>query len=388
MRKHFDIIVIGLGAMGSAAVYQLARRGAHVLGLDRYEPPHTFGSSHAETRITRLAVGEGASYIPLVARSHEIWRELEASSGRALLFETGGYIVEAGSSEVTGHWGNFVGRTAEVARQAGVPYELLTPAEVRARQPVLLIEDQDQVGFEPTGGVVLSEAAITTQLTLARQLGAAIQINEMVTEVKWTAAEVTVKTTKGRYTAGQAIVAAGAWIRDFVPLAQQNHFRITRQVAYWFAPENPAAFSTNCFPFFLYIGRTPAEYFGAFPMPPHGIAGVKVLTEQYAEATDPATVQREISAEEINYFYHTFVARRLTGLTSRCVQAAACLYTHTPDADFVIDHHPDSRRILIASPCSGHGFKHSAAVGECLAQLLLEGKSKIDIQPFAFARLQ
>lgn len=389
MSNQYDLIVVGLGGMGSAALYQAAKAGFNVLGIDRFMPPHEFGSSHAETRITRLAVGEGPEYLPLVARSHEIWRELEAETGQRLLYQPGLYIIARNSASSTSdsHWDRFVHRTADVAAAADVPYEIRTPEQVRAHVPQVLIQDDDDAGFEPTGGVVLSEQAVKTQLKLAQQLGAATQFDAPVVDIEFDANSVTVMTERDRYEAEKAIISAGAWMRDFLPSAKQDLLRVTRQVVYWFEVEERAAFSTDQFPGVLWLGDTTEDYMGIFPIPPHCLPGIKVLTEQFHTAADPATVPRTVTQDEIEQFYQEFVARKLTGVTPNCIKASVCLYTNTPDEHFIIDHHPDSERVIVASPCSGHGFKHSAAIGESMVQLAMNGKSEIDLSSFGFARL-
>lgn len=387
MGHHYDLIIVGLGAMGSAALYQAAKSGVNVLGIDRYSPPHEFGSSHAETRITRLAVGEGPEYLPLVARSHEIWRELEAQMGQPLLYQPGLYIIARNDAASTAdsHWDRFVQRTADVAASANIPYEIRSPAQVQAHIPQVLIGENDTAGFEPSGGVVLSERAVEMQIKLATEAGAAVQTDEPVRDVQFDADGVTVITQRDRYQANKVIVSAGAWMKDFFPTVQKDLLRVTRQVVYWFEAEDQAAFSTDRFPGILWLGNTTEDYMGIFPAPP-GSSGIKLLTEQFHTATDPATVSRAITQDEIDHFYQNFVARKLMGLTAKCVKSAVCLYTNTPDDHFIIDHHPDSERVIVASPCSGHGFKHSAAIGEAMVQLAMSGTSTIDLSLFGFAR--
>ena len=383
----YDTIIIGLGAMGSAALYQSAKRGARVLGIDQFDPPHTNGSTHGETRVTRLAVGEGPEYIPLVARTHEIWRELEAQTGNGLLHESGGYIFcPKGGGAGWHNDGDFVEATVDLARRYEIAHEHLNAAEVRQRHPVIQLGDHFHAYYEPTGGVVDPEGAIRAQLGLARTLGAEIRPNERVLSINHTIDGVTVVTDQGRYQADNAIVSAGAWVNSFLPTQTQTSFGIYRQVMYWFEADDLEQFSVDRFPFLLWIDTTKEDYFGAFPVAPGHQQAVKLLTEQYIESCDPDTVQREITQAEIDAFADRFIPRNLLGLSKRCIAAKACLYTVTPDEHFVIDQHPDSDRILIVSPCSGHGFKHSAAIGESVAQRTLEGASQIDLSAFSFAR--
>lgn len=386
--NQFDLIVIGLGGMGSAALYQAAKAGVNALGIDRHTPPHEFGSSHAETRITRLAVGEGPEYLPLVARSHEVWRELEAETGEPLLYQSGLYIIARNSASGTAdsHWDRFVHRTADVAASVDIPYQIRTPEQVRTHVRQVLIEDGDDAGFEPTGGVVLAERAVDTQIKLAQKLGASTRFDEPVVDIAFDADSVTVVTAQGRYRAAKVIVSAGAWMSEFFPSAKRDLLRVTRQVVYWFEVEDRARFSTDCFPGILWLGDTTEDYMGIFPVIPNGLPGIKLLTEQFHTATDPHSVLRTVTQDEIDHFYQTFVARKLTGVTRNCIKAAVCLYTNTPDEHFIIDHHPDSDRVIVASPCSGHGFKHSAAIGELMVQWAIDGESEIDLSSFSLAR--
>lgn len=374
--------------MGSAALYQLARRGARVVGLDQFAPPHEFGSTHGESRITRLAIGEGAAYVPLARRTHEIWRELEAAGGEPLLHLTGGYIFCPDEEGAAFHGqSDFVVRTAEIAAAHHIPHRVCSAAEVRRQLPMVRLGDEYHAYFEPTGGVANPERAVAVQLRLAEKLGAAVHKGERVLGYRYAADGVTVTTNKGSYAADKVIVAAGAWVKDFLPEAWRRPFAIYRQVFYWFEAEDLAAFAAERFPFIIWIGEEQADFYSIFPVVAGNTAAVKMVTEDYLETTDPERVAREVSQAEIDHMYHHFIQRKIDGLTANCVKARICLYTNTPDEHFVIDFHPESQRVIIASPCSGHGFKHSAAIGEMLAQLALEGASEIDAQPFRLERL-
>lgn len=382
----YDLIIIGLGGMGSAALYQAAKRGAKVLGIDRFSPPHENGSSHAETRVTRLAVGEGAQYIPLVARAHEIWGELEQETGQKLLYQPGGYIICPQENSAKFHGDSdgedFVTATQKLAQAHGIKHELVTGAELRARHPRILVQDRDHAIYEPTGGYVLSEAAVATQIELAIKHGATVRTDEPVTDLKLEPGGVTIKTAEGSYHAERAIVSAGAWVNDFLPQRQQTHFKIYRQIVYWFEVEEPADFDIAHWPFLLWLGETLDQFYGSFSLVPGGVPGLKMLTEQYVADCDPNTVTRKVTPAEIEHFYQALATQRLAGITPTCIKATACLYTNTPDEHFVLDQHPETDRVLIASPCSGHGFKHSAAIGESLVQWALEGQSQIDLSAF------
>jgi sarcosine oxidase len=377
-----DVVVVGLGAMGSASLYQLARRGAHVIGVDRFHPPHDQGSSHGESRITRQGIGEGEEYVPFALRSHEIWRELEADTGAALLFPVGGLLLarESGSARHHGQ-GDFVARSIAAARRFGIAHEVLSAGEMQARFPPFRLVG-DEIGYyEPGAGYLSPERCVAAQLDRAGALGASMRTGEVVLRIAPRAADVEVVTDRATYTAARAIVTVGAWAPALLGDPFAKLLRVYRQVLCWFAPEEPAAFAPGAFPIFIWIhGGTATDYFYGFPRVSEG---VKLASEQFSETTDPHRVSRAVSPDETAGVYATHVRGRLAGISARCLRAETCLYTVTPDSRFIVDRHPESDRIIVASPCSGHGFKHSAALGEALADLALTGKSRLDLAPFA-----
>lgn len=379
-----DVVVVGLGAMGSASLYQLAGRGARVIGIDRFRPPHDHGSSHGESRITRQAIGEGPEYVPFVLRSHEIWRELESETGEGLLFQVGGLLLARDSGSVQHHGqGHFVDRTIDAARQYGIAHEVMRAGEMQARFPPLRLVG-DEIGYyEPGAGFVRPERCVAVQLDRARALGAVARTGETVRRIVPRAGDVEVVTDRETYTADRVIVTAGAWMGTLLGGTFTKLLSVYRQTLFWFAPDEPAAFVPGAFPIFIWIhGATATDYFYGFPLVSEG---VKLASEQFVETTDPDRVVREVGPEESASMYATHVRGRLAGLTDRCLRAETCLYTVTPDSRFVIDRHPESERVVVASPCSGHGFKHSAAIGEALAELTLLGRSRLDLSPFSLA---
>lgn len=383
---HRDLIVVGLGAMGSAALRSAAESGASVLGIDRYSPPHRFGSSSAESRITRLAIGEGPQYLPFVARSHEIWRDLEARSGHQLLYQPGGYTLCPPSPAHLERWGNFVTQTQNVARDAGLSFERRTRAEFSAHLPAVTVTDE-MIGFEPTGGIVLSELAVDVQLRLARASGAEIVTDTAVTGVEPTIDGAVVIAGGRTFTADRVIVTTGPWFSQLAPPVDAAGVEVTRQVVFWFEADDPSRYSADHFPFLIWAGDRAEDYLGVFPIVPGGTPGLKVLGEQFTDSTTVDIVDRAVTDDEIRSFHERFVAPRLDGVTNNCVRAEVCLYTNTPDDHFLIDHHPESEHVVYASPCSGHGFKHSAALGEALAQLTTSGASDLDLRVFGRDRL-
>lgn len=371
--------------MGGAAALQLAKRGARVLGLDRLDPPHGLGSSHGDTRVTRLAIGEGDHLTPLVMRSHELWREIELERGANLLSETGALIVSSDKNAAKTHVEGFFHKTVAAAEKFGIAHELLDAAQIRARFPQFHVRDDESGYFEPTAGFVRPEECVRAQLALARKHGADLHTNETVLGFEPSSDGVVIVTDKGRYTAGKIIVAAGPWLPDLLGGRLAALFQIYRQVQFWFDVQPAEEFVSPRFPVFIWELQNSKQGLYGFPAldGPHG--GIKLASERFEQTTTPQSARREVSESEIDAM-RALVAPNLSGVTGRCLRATACLYTVTPDFGFVIDRHPDSERVLIASPCSGHGFKHSPAIGEALAEWALEGKSRLDLKPFGLAR--
>ncbi len=386
--NQYDLAVVGLGAMGAAALYQASKRGARALGIDRYAPPHTLGSSHGDTRITRQAIGEGEMYMPFIRRSNEIWRELEAAAGVQLFHQSGGLIIAPKTGGASFHVsGDFVKISAGLAEKHGIRHELLDADDIARRAPQLTPRPTDLAYYEPEAGVLRPERCIEAQLRLARQAGAVIRTGERVTGYTARADGVTVVTDAGSISADKLILAAGAWMVDLLPEANRAGIRVCRQLIHWFAADDLSAFRPERFPFVIWIGERAEDFWSVFPAPADGVPGVKVVTEQYHSACHPDAVARAVTAAESADMYHRLTVPRIRGISERVARAEACLYTVTDDEHFVIDFHPASERVVVASPCSGHGFKHSPAVGEALAQLALEGESEFDISAFNLARL-
>lgn len=382
MSGPYDVVVVGLGAMGSAALYQLAKAGARVRGIDRFAPPHAHGSTHGDTRITRLAVGEGAEYVPLAVRSHELWREIEARTGEALLTVTGGVVLAVPGSR--GHHGaeDFLATTVATAQAHDIAHEVLDSAALAERLPPFALTGEERGVFEPSAGFVRPERAVAAQLRLAREHGAEIATGERVIA----AGEGRVVTDAGEHSAGTIVLSAGPWMAELRPELAPL-FTVTRQVLHWFDLEPGTYEAHRDLPIFIWItGDGPEAFFYGFPAIDGPRGGLKVASEQFRATTTPATCSREVAPGESEQLHARLLASRLPGLRPRTVKATACLYTSTADSRFVIDAHPGDDTLLIVSPCSGHGFKHSAAIGEAVAQRALTGVSTIDLQPFALRR--
>ena len=384
----FDTIVLGLGAMGAATAYQLAKRGTSVLGIDRFAPPHDRGSSHGESRITRLAIGEGTHYTPLAMRSHEIWREVEKETGSDLLTVTGGLMISSARKTSKLHVENFFGNTVAAAERYGIAHQMLDSADIRQRFPQFNIRDGETGYYEYDAGFLRPEACVAAQIALARKHGAEIHPGETVLGFDASDRGVTLRTDKGTYAAERLVISAGAWLPELLGGEYAKIFKIYRQLLFWFAVKGPIApFEKGTFPIFIWELQGPDQAIYGFPAIDGARGGVKVATQQYRATTTPETVNRNISDEEIAAMYENSVAPYLPALDRECLKAVSCLYTVTPDAGFVIDAHPKSERVLIVSPCSGHGLKHSAAIGEAIAQRIIDGQSRLDLSAFTFARL-
>ena len=359
MSERWDVIVTGLGAMGSAAVRELARRGLRVLGLDRYAPPHAHGSTHGRTRIIREAYFEHPAYVPLVQRAERLWMELEREVGERLFVRTGGLMI--GPEQ-----GQLVRGARASAQQHDLPYELLTSAEVRDRFPVLAPEPHAIALLEPRAGVLFPEACVRALLSCAARDGAELHTAEPILTWRVEGGAVRVATAIGEYVADRLVLALGPWLPEFLNGAQIQ-LRIERQMQHWFTPRaRDEEFSPDNLPIALW--ETSERMF--YTIPDFG-DGVKIAVHHEGEITDPQRVRRTISEQE-DANARALVDRFLPDAGGDLRDRAVCLYTNTTDGHFVIDHHPVHDEVVLASPCSGHGFKFATVVGEIVAKLIAE----------------
>lgn len=386
MNPSFDVAVIGLGAMGSATLYQLAKRGIRAIGIDRFAPPHAEGSTHGETRITRRGIGEGEAYVPLAVRSHEIWRELEAETGQSMLFEVGSIVISQANDNVErpGRTG-FIRRSITAAQRFDIAHEVLSADDIRQRFPNLTPTDEEIGYYEPGGGYLMPERCVAANLDMARRHGATIRLGEIVTVIATDGEGVSITYGGETIHAGQAIVTAGAWAGGLLGAPFDRLLKPTRQVMHWFAlaPDAPKQWLNS--PVYMWPhGEEEDGFFYGFP----SLDGISVKTadEFYGAASDPNAIDRNVPLADSQRMHAAHLAGRLAGVTNRPVRTATCIYTATPDSAFLIDRHPDCPAILVASPCSGHGFKHSAAIGESLAQWAIDGAPVIDLSAFSLAR--
>ena len=385
MNKSFDTIVAGLGAAGSATTYQLAKRGARVLGIDRFSPPHAHGSSHGETRITRLAIGEGAHYTPLAMRSHEIWREIEQATDRELLVQTGGLIISGQTSTAAMHVRGFFDNTVLAARKHAIPHELLDASAIRRRFPAFNVRDGDVGYYEPSAGYLRPEACVDAQLLLAENHGAELKRNETILGFENQPEGVLVHTSTDTYRARTVVLSVGPWLPAFLDPSHVHLFKVTRQVLFWFEPRAALEiFQAPRFPVYIWEPQNATQAVYGFPALDGD--GVKIASGAYGSPVTPEDANREVSAGEIDTMYREVVQPQFPNLSATCAKAVTCLYTVTPDAGFVIDRSTHNPNVLIVSACSGHGFKHSAAIGEAIAELILNGRSRFDLSPFRLSR--
>lgn len=371
MQTHPDVIVIGLGAMGSSAASQLAQRGARVLGLDRFTPPHAFGSSHGQTRIIREAYFEDPLYVPLVQQAYRLWRELEEQSGSRLLQRTGALMI--GPAD-----GVLVRGARLSAEQHGLAHELIAADEVVRRFPVLRPEPGMVAVWEPRAGVLFAEACVEAQIAQARAHGAQLRFGERVLGWRADGSGVQVETERGRHHAGRLLITAGAWAPALLP-AQVLPVSIERQVFHWFEPlAEAAAFGISRCPVHLWE-KAPGRYF--YGLPDVG-DGVKVGIHHEGAITTAEGVDREVHEHEVTEM-RRLVRRFIPAADGPLRASSVCLYTNTPDGHFWIDRHPEHPQVLIASPCSGHGFKFASVLGLALARWLTEGHPGVELGRFA-----
>jgi sarcosine oxidase len=373
----YDVIVAGVGGMGSATCHQLARRGKRVLGLERFDVPHAMGSSHGQNRIIRLAYFEHPTYVPLLRRAYELWREAEYLSGERLLFVTGG--VDAGPEG-----GRVVQGSLASCREHSLAHELVDAAELRRRHPGWQIPGDHVAVLQPDAGFVASERAIVTHVGLALDAGADIRAREAMTGWEITGAgTVRVTTDRGAYEAERLVLSTGAWIGDHVPALRRQAVP-ERQVLGWFRPVEPAHFRLGRFP----VGLLDVEPHALYVFPEWGIPGFKIGVYHHLQETGHAdALSREPNAAD-EAVLRDAVRRYYPGADGPVLSLRVCLFTNTPDEHFVIDTLPGAPQVIVASPCSGHGFKFASVVGEVLADMATGTRPRLDLSLFTLDRLQ
>lgn len=371
-----DVVVVGLGAMGSAALHHLSRSGVRVIGLDRHAPPHTLGSTHGRSRITREAIYEHPLYVPIVRRANELWTELEAEADSVLFHRTGALMIGPPGGEL-------VAGARRSAELHAIPYEILDASEVRTRFPAFAPPEEAVALLEHNAGLLLPENIIEAQLRLAEQRGATVITSDAATGCVAEGDGVVVTTESGtRVEAECAIVAAGAWLPRFFPELELP-LQIERQLLHWFRPvQREEVHRADCCPLSLWE-FAPDRLFATFS----DLAdGVKCGVHHEGEILrDPESINRTISPEE-DATVRALLAAIQPLAAGDQVESRVCIYTNTPDHHFLIDRHPLHPQILFASPCSGHGFKFSSAIGELLSDTARGAQPRVDCSAFSLAR--
>ena len=361
---RFDVIVVGLGAMGSAAAAHAASRGTRVLGIEQFQPAHDQGSSHGRSRVIRLAYFEHPAYVPLLRRAYELWRQLESATGRDLLRITGGLMIGAPDSEV-------VAGSLRSAREHQLAHEMLDAADVRKRFPPFTPRPGTVALYEPDGGVLCPEEAIRAHLDMAVDHGAHLHFDERVED--WhgsSSGTIKVRTSRARYETERLILTPGAWAStlfkmDWLPLS------VEPQQLHWFLPAGGAPpFSADQFPIYIWDLGEGVQFYG-FPADEEG--RVKV-----------AFFRSKVTGEDA--IRHALAPVLPALANGTLVKTVMCKYTLTPDHHFVIGHHPDHANVVIASPCSGHGYKFASVIGEILAELAVDGTTRHPIDLFSPTR--
>jgi sarcosine oxidase len=371
----YDVAVVGLGAMGSATLAHLAQRGVRAVGVDRLAPPHALGSTHGHTRIIREAYYEHPLYVPLVRRAYELWEQLERESSTPLLRITGGVWVGP-------ERGALVAGALESARTHGIAHELLDPSELTRRFPAYRAQSNWVALHERRAGMLFPERCVEAHLASARRHGAAVVLNTIVTG--WTASSrgVALSTSTAPIDAERVVVAPGAWLPELeTALGVRVPVEIERQMSHWFDPVAPNARFDMC-----PVGLWELEGEELFLTMPNEGHGVKCGMHHSGAPTSAAAVERTVSDAE-NAAARRVLDGIMPGAAGRLRDARVCLYTNTPDRHFIIDRVGDGRIVLL-SPCSGHGFKFASAIGEIAADLVMRGSSDFDLTPFSLARFR
>lgn len=373
--KHYDVIVIGVGSMGAATCFYLARQGLRVLGIEQFDIPHELGSHAGQSRIIRKAYFEHPDYVPLLQRAYENWHELEALTSQQVFHKTGLlYLGQPDSDLMKG--------VRESASKFKLQIETLAEEQMASAYPQFRVPEGYEVLLEPDAGFVTPEKAILLYVEQALKQGAAIHTKEKITGWQQTGAGIAVQTDRGEYTTDKLVLTAGAWAGKLLPdLAAK--FKVTRQVVAWVNPQNRVSFELGNFPCWVIADASqPSIYYG-FPILPAGTfggpIGLKIGHHAQGIATDPDAVNRKTdAAEEDNLIQalHRFIPEAYASTFA----LKTCLYTNTPDENFILDVLPGTdHKVMVAAGFSGHGFKFASVVGEIMADLAMTGKTELPI---------
>jgi sarcosine oxidase len=372
--SSYDVIVVGLGGMGSATLCHLAGRGLRVLGLEQFDLLHEYGSSHGLTRIIRLAYAEHPSYVALLRRGYQLWRELELRAGERLLHITGS--VDAGPAD------GWVFRGALKSSELhGLEHQVLDGSQLQRRFPGYRLPATTQCLYQPEGGFLLPERCNLAHVNLALTAGAEIRCREQVRDWGVSRSHVWVETTERRYDGGKLVVCGGAWAAKLIP--QLEGLAVAeRQVLGWFQPSRPEYFRPESFPVFN-LEVEEGRFYG---LPSFAIPGFKLGKYHHrGELVDPDRVNREPEWED-EELLRAFVGRYFPDGNGPTVRLKVCLFTNSPDEHFILDVHPEHPEVAIAAGFSGHGYKFCSVIGEIMADLAQRGETRHDIGLFRLDR--
>jgi sarcosine oxidase len=369
--ERYDAVVVGVGGMGSAALYHLARRGKRVLGLERFDLLHDRGSSHGLTRIIRLAYFEHPDYVPLLRRAYELWRELEAEANEQLLHVTG--IVEGGDRILEG--------VLRSCAEHDLEHEVLSGTEVARRFPAYRLPAEMEVVHQPDGGFVIPERCIVAHVVGALARGAVLRARERVLEWAETESGVRIRTDRATIEANRLVLTAGAWSQDVAHLPPGLVHGV-RQALAWFQATPPELFEPARMPVFNLA--LDGEHFYGFPA--HGIPGFKLgRYDHFGTGGDPDEISREPTLAD-EAALRAFAERYFPGGAGPTIALKTCLFEPSPDEHFLLDLHPEAPSAVVGAGFSGHGFKFCSVVGEILADLAVDGETRHDIGLFRFDR--
>lgn len=380
MSERWEVVVVGIGAMGSAALFHLARRGHRVLGLERFWVPNDRGSSHGRSRILRLPYHEDSRYVSLILRAVELWKELERISGERLFRATGSLDGGTPGSAL------FEG-SLEACRTHGLDHEVVSSSELSRRWPAFRLPSDLRAVFQPDGGVLDPERCVETHARFAESLGAVLRTGVRVEEVEASEGGVVLRWSDGQERRGEVhaervVLTTGAWSGNFLDLAT-DALVPERQVFGWLRPFTKGLFTPDRFPVF-HLEVEEGHYYG---YPDLSEEGIKVgRSGHLGERVDPDRMPRTSTARD-RAVIRDFVERYIPEGAGETAELMPCLFTNTPDRHFVIDRVPDRPRVVVAAGFSGHGFKFSSVVGEILADLAVDGRTRHDIDLFRYDRL-
>lgn len=368
----YDVIVIGGGTMGAAAACALGRRGARTLVLEQFGLVHARGSHGGKTRIIRQAYAESPDYVPLVQRAEALWLQLERETGTTILHRTGGLdLARPGYAQARD--------ARRAAEEHHLPYEWLDGAEVRRRWPAWTIDDAWEACYSPRTGFLEVEPALRSLFAVARQRKVEVRTEEPARSIQTNRDGVTVRTDRDTYHADRLIVTAGAWAGRVLG-SLDLPLTVVRKVLWWLKVDDPSLYEPDRFPVFISEGPLGNIY----GLPIYGSPALKIADHGGGDVADPDAVDREVRARDLDPVAR-FARSSLRGVTDQALESAVCLYTLTPDRDFIVDRSPDTDRVALAAGFSGHGFKFAPAIGELLADLILDPGSR-PLPRFALAR--